>query len=200
MSSFSVRVIDHLAENGTINPDDKELYSYGLHQGILMIANLLTTMAIGIVFGMLWQSVIFMAAYMPLRSFAGGYHARTQLLCYIYSIILTITVLSAIKYIPWTSLYCLITTIVACTVIMFLAPIEDKNKPLDSVEVLVYKKRTTYILCVEIIMILVLLASKLLQVSVSISVSLLALSVMLVLGKFSNIRYMSKYSDNELSS
>ena len=140
MSSFSARIIDQLAENGTINPDDKELYYYGLHQGLIMLANILTTLAIGLLFGMLWSCLIFMAAYMPLRSFAGGYHARTQLMCYLFSIVLTVAVLVFIKYIPWTNLLCILVSVVSGTVIAILAPVEDKNKPLDAVEVRVYQK------------------------------------------------------------
>jgi accessory gene regulator B len=196
MASFSAKITDHLAENGIINSEDKELYSYGLCQGMIMIANILTTLAIGLVFGMLWPSFIFMIAYMPLRSYAGGYHARTQLLCNIFSVLLTIIVLLIIKYLPWTNWLCLIVTFISAAVIAFLAPVEDKNKPLDSTEVRVYKKRTLNILSVEAAAIIVLLLFNLLQISVSISVSLLALSVMLILGSLSNRRDNSDLINN----
>lgn len=199
MASFSAKIIDHLAENGTINPDDKELYSYGLHQGLLMIANVLTTVVIGLVFGMFWSCIIFMVAYMPLRSFAGGFHARTQLMCYIYSIILTVAVLALVRFIPWTSLLCVIASIISGTLIAVLAPVEDQNKPLDSVEVRVYKKRALYILIVDLLAMLICLAFGFLNFSASISVSLLALSVMLILGKVSNSRYSAEYSESNLT-
>lgn len=197
MASFSVKIVDHLAETGIINSEDKELYSYGLYQGIIMVANILTTMLIGLVFGMLWQTAIFMLAYMPIRSFAGGYHARTQFRCSIYSLILILAVLMIIKYIPWTSLSCILVTILSGAVIACLAPVEDKNKPLDFIEIRVYKKRTLFILFTEIIAIFILIAFGNLQVSISISSSLMALSVMLILGKLINNRYIAYPSENE---
>lgn len=195
MASISAKITDHLAENGIINSEDKELYSYGLCQGMIMIANMLTTLVIGLVFGMLWQSVIFTIAYMPLRSYAGGYHARTQFLCNIFSVLLTIAVLLLIKYIPWTNWLCIIITFLSVALIAFLAPVEDQNKPLDSVEIRVYKKRTLCILIAETAAIIILLLFSLLQASVTISVSLFSLSIMLILGSISNHRYSQKLID-----
>lgn len=54
---------------------------------------------IGFTFGMVWQSVLFTAAYMTLRVYAGGYHAPTQLRCYILSFIMVVTALLLIDWI-----------------------------------------------------------------------------------------------------
>ena len=67
-----------LANNNIINSEDRELYSYGLKQGMIMLINLLTTLAIGLVFNMLAESVILTVAYIPIRIYSGGYHSRTE--------------------------------------------------------------------------------------------------------------------------
>jgi len=72
------RVTDELVSNKIINSEDSELYTYGLQQGALMFLNILTIVFVGRMLGMLWQSVVFMVTYIPLRTYAGGYHARTQ--------------------------------------------------------------------------------------------------------------------------
>jgi accessory gene regulator B len=184
-----IQLIDKVAEqfidNDIINGEDKELYTYGLQQGLIMIANILTTLFIGFLFGMLWQSIVFMIAYFPLRSFAGGYHAKTQLRCYILSIILTSIVLLVIKFIPWTNFMIWSLALIAGIIILILAPVEDSNKSLDEMEVRVYKKWTVIILLIELVFI-VLIATivNLYEVGICIAISLLVLSVILIIGKF----------------
>ncbi|MNO62488.1 putative regulator protein [compost metagenome] len=177
------KMIAQLIHSGSIREDDKDLYAYGLQQGLFIILNVLTTVAIGLISGMFWQSILFMAAYLPLRSFAGGYHAKTQLLCYLYSIILTSAVLWAIKLIPWTNFICLGLALLAGAVIFILGPVEDSNKPLDQIEIATYKRRTRAILLFEVSIIVLMLGVGQNDVLPTMSVSLFALSVMLVLGK-----------------
>lgn len=192
MSSLTAKITDRLTQDGTINPEDKELYSYGLHQGFVIIANVLTTIALGLVFGMLWQSIVFMAAYIPLRTFAGGYHARTQLRCYFSSIVLTASILFVIRLVPWTSIINIILICFAAVTISILAPVEDENKPLEPIEVRTYKRRAIKILSTEVCTAFILLVFRQAQIVTCISVSLLALSVMLILGKIKNLKSQSK--------
>ncbi|SDE91643.1 accessory gene regulator B [Fontibacillus panacisegetis] len=177
------KMIAQLIHSGSIREDDKDLYAYGLQQGLFIILNVLTTVAIGLISGMFWQSILFMAAYLPLRSFAGGYHAKTQLLCYLYSIMLTSAVLWAIKLIPWTNSICLGLALLAGAVIFILGPVEDSNKPLDQIEIATYKRRTRAILLFEMSIIVLMLGVGHNDILPGMSVSLFALSVMLVLGK-----------------
>ncbi|MCR6545868.1 accessory gene regulator ArgB-like protein [Dehalobacterium formicoaceticum] len=182
-ANFLDKVIDQFVEGNIINRDDKELYLYGLKQGLIMLANIITMIMIGLIFGMVWQSIVFMVAYLPLRSYAGGYHAKTQIQCYLFSIVLIIAVLFAIKFISWTSLVCFSLAVVAGIIIFILAPLEDSNKPLDDIERAVYKKRTRIILGAEFCMLLVMLILDANQISNCISVSFSAMGSMHLLGK-----------------
>ncbi len=185
-ASFWDKAIDQLVEGNVIKEDDKELYFYGLKQGLIMLANVITIIIIGLIFGMVWQSIIFMVAYLPLRSYAGGYHAKTQIQCYLFSIVLIFAVLFAIKFISWTSLICFSLAFVAGVVIFILAPLEDSNKPLDDTETAVYKKRTRIILSTEFCILLIMLVLDVSQISICISVSFLAMGSMLLLGKLNS--------------
>lgn len=76
-SAISESITKKLEEAHAIKSEDREIYLYGVKQGLTILLNLITICAIGIVSKMLWQSILFMAAYIPLRSCAGGYHAKT---------------------------------------------------------------------------------------------------------------------------
>ena len=148
-------IAQRLKDNNTIDDEHYEICRYGLQQGFIIILNIVSTVAVGVVFGMLWQAVFFTAIYIPLRSYAGGYHANTALRCYIYSILLMIAVLLAMKYMAAPRFICVIIIIISCVVILYLAPVEDINKPLDNIEKIVFRKRTYVIAFFEIALYLV---------------------------------------------
>lgn len=175
-----------LADNKIINSEDMDLYSYGLKQGIIMLVNLLTTLAIGLVFGMLAESIILTAAYIPIRIYSGGYHSRTQLSCYIVSVIITIAELLLIKHLHINIYISLVLSIVFGLIILFLSPVEDQNKPLDSTEVIVYKKRSRVILLFELSILYLLIYLKVINIANCILMSLGLMALMLIVGKLKN--------------
>lgn len=176
-------VTDELVSNKIIDPEDSELYTYGLQQGALMLLNIFTILIVGKIFGMLWESVVFMVTYIPLRTYAGGYHARTQLKCYISSVVLIVAVLLGIRFIPWTNLIIIMISIISGLIICILSPVEDINKPLDATEKKVYRKKARIILAFELSIIILLIVTRQNIVAMIMSVSLFTLSVLLVLGK-----------------
>ena len=79
---------------------------------------------------MVWQSIAFTVFYMMIRPYAGGYHARTPKMCYVFSLIMIIVVLFLIRTIPLNGLLYLLIYAVSSIVIFKLSPVEDENKPL----------------------------------------------------------------------
>lgn len=186
MNQFvSEKIVNELIENGIIIPDDKELYRYGLQQGITIILNILITILIGLAFKMVWQSMIFMLAYIPLRSFAGGFHAKTQLRCHILSIALIIMALLGIRIIQWTNLLMLFVVFLASSIIILLAPMESNNKSLNQKERIVFKKYTRAILCLLVGIAMIIWFLGYTQFSISIIMAIIILSIMLLIGKTS---------------
>ena len=177
------KVVNRLILEGNIEYEDRDIYTYGLHQGILVIVNIVTTILIGFLVGMIWESILFMVTYIPLRTYAGGYHTKTQMRCYLFSILLALVVLLAIKYILWTNFIMLGLALIAGAIIFILAPVGDENKSLSETEIIVYKSRTRLILIVELFTMLILMQVSLFYISVSILISIIALSIMLVVGR-----------------
>lgn len=97
---ISNRIADRFTEKKVIPPEEKELYRFGVQQGLSIALNVVTTFVIGLVFRMVLESFLFLAVYIPLRSFAGGIHAKTANRCYVYSSFMIIAVLLVIKFFP----------------------------------------------------------------------------------------------------
>ncbi len=185
--TISESITKKLEEAHAIKSEDHEIYLYGFQQGFTILLNLVTICAIGIISKMLWQSILFMAAYIPLRSHAGGYHAKTHVRCYIFSIILILAVVLAMKYVHFTVFICSIMIVGASVVIICLAPVEDKNKPLDKEEQRVYRKRTYLIWAAELMVAVICCFLQQISPAVCFAMTFLVMAVMLVLGKLKNI-------------
>lgn len=166
--------------------DDSEVIEYGLYILISKIIFIITIVIIGIIFNELAAILLFTLLYTPLRSFAGGIHAETSFRCYILSLVMLICVILAEKYIYLNSLNIYILLLISTFLIIFLSPVETYNKPLDNIEKMVYRKKTTYVLAFEIFVGLV---SKILSFDAVLSNVMYAfvmVSFMLILGILKN--------------
>jgi accessory gene regulator B len=106
------------------------------------------------------ESLLFLTAFIPLRSYVGGFHASNHFKCYWISTLAVITVLAAVRLILNVYNAALLMTIgLLCAGIMFfLVPVPDANRPLEEIEVRVYGRRARVILCIEILVMAVLSA------------------------------------------
>lgn len=148
------RITDSLIKCNAMEEEDRELVEYGLDQGVIIILNIITTIILGVIFGMVWQSILYFISYSLLRSYVGGYHARTRLKCYLWSLTIIVAMLACMKYITWNTSACIILAFICGIIIFVCAPRADENKPFDEVEEVVFKKRARVICIVEIIIIL----------------------------------------------
>lgn len=183
------KIINSLIDNEIILMEDKEIYYYGLEQGILIIINLATVFFIGAILDMLWQSILFMTAYIPLRIYAGGYHSDNRINCYFFSIVIMLFTLTGLKKIDLMNLSIIISLSLSAIIIYILAPIESKNKILKEKEKNIYKNRTRLILLAEVVFALFFVVIWKREIANVILMAIIMVSIMLVLGKIKNIRY-----------
>ena len=184
--NISDRVTDSLIQNQIINIEDRELYYYGVQQGLVAVLNFITTIIIGCLCGMLWESIIYMISYIPLRHFAGGFHAKTPTRCYIFSILMLFSVLSAMKWVVFSCTICSVIAILTFSIIFLSAPVADRNKPLDSTEHYVYRNRARMIAGIEMIIVLVLIWKNKMHLACCISWCLILTVIMMWMGLSKN--------------
>ena len=186
IGNISERITGSLVDAGAVPSEDKALYAYGIRMGILMVITIATALLMGLVMGMVYQSILFLIAYNPVRSYAGGYHAGSQLICYLLSIPMMAAVLLGIKMLPWSGYLFAAALISAAAIIEILAPVEDSHKPLNDREKVVYKRRTRIYTVILAGLAIVLWFAGMQQSSLSIVMALGVAAVMLVLGTVKN--------------
>ena len=186
LKRLSNKITKKLVDINVIEEADSELYEYGFWQGGVLIFNFLTVVLLGILFNMLLESIIFLIFYGVLRTIAGGYHARTQHVCYILSVLLMIVVLTILKTFPWNIILCCVLTVLSILVIFILAPVQDENKLLDETEKRFFKKLSRVISLLYGFIIFLLFLFNKNQLAYCVVISLFTLTIMLVLGKIRN--------------
>lgn len=137
-----------------INITEREVYEYGFRMVFTYSFNLITALAIGITMGQLWECLVLTLVFIPLRSYAGGYHASSEGKCYVLSAGMMVLNLFLLRCFPvWFHTGAGISLLLAAAaVIILLAPVEHKNKPLDPEEIRVYGRRTYVVLILELAM------------------------------------------------
>jgi len=139
----------HILENliteqirmGVIKEEERELYEYGYLIMCEWGFNIVMAVLIGLITGAVQTTIIFLLSIIPLRSFGGGYHAKTPGRCAVISngALLFVILFSEILFrcdLPVWSLFlceCLLTVWFFCRV-----PAETPTKPLDRREKKIY--------------------------------------------------------------
>ena len=75
----SVAITEVLEDKKIIQSSTKEVCAYGLRQIFSTIFNAGTMLLIGFLMQMLIEAILFTVIYIPVRVYAGGYHAAAML-------------------------------------------------------------------------------------------------------------------------
>ncbi len=146
-----------LVEKGIVREEDIEIYCFGMECLVLKIISFLSCLIIAIFMNSLYEFVIIMLAFIPLRRSAGGYHAKTRLKCYLISC--GMLVISLFMCRMDISIVALIGLLFGIDILFLLfAPIDNENKRMDKEEMIFFQNRTRRILLWLNILLMVLLA------------------------------------------
>lgn len=124
------------AKNGVIPNEDIETYQYGLELLLSTTVNIAVMLSLSIVVGHAWLCVPYLAAFVPLRLSAGGYHAKHHFSCILFNAVFYFASLGAVNALsaPAANLACILESCFSLAVIFLFAPVPAKNKPLSARE------------------------------------------------------------------
>lgn len=144
-----------LVNSGVVEEDEMELYSYGCSLLIKKIIHTTLILTIGVVTNQFLSMLIFLLTYIVIREYSGGYHAKTELGCYICTISVTVSVEVLFNRLPGRENIAVDIFLVFCAVIIWsLSPQDTKKKPLQVKEYYAYRKKTREFLIISAIILL----------------------------------------------
>lgn len=182
ISSVANNITNYLICKKVIKDDDREIYQYGFEQVFSSLLNIATMLLLGIILGKIYQSLVLILSFMALRSYSGGYHANTPLHCYLLTVMSISAALSIMKFITIDRFICLGLLVLSSVVILLLSPIETKNKPLDEIEKIIYRKKTIIVWSVETCVAIVFIILDITEIHIAITLAQVIISIALIFG------------------
>lgn len=156
LQRFAGWLVGRMLASQTIPEEDAGLVSFGIVQGLRSVMEIFMILVTGLVLGMFWQSVIILVTFIPLRSYAGGYHAKTPVQCAVMTWLLFFCFFMWIKFVQeyvWLQIF---VVLAAGVCIWICSPVQHENKPLEEYEVVKYRKLVRRIYLAEVILAVVL--------------------------------------------
>lgn len=160
LSNQMTQIAVGMVNKEIIRAEDKEIVAHGLKAGVQLLFNILTTIIMGLVFGLAFESLIFLISFSLIRTYTGGYHCKKAINCYFFSSGIVIMVLTVAKFTPtrFIPVISLLMLLLSLLILLKLAPVETSTKPIDEVEKNVFRKKAIIHLIIECAVITILFA------------------------------------------
>ena len=186
LQATATKMAQHVMEKANIPQQRKAIFVYGCELTLSTSASVLSIILLSIVLGALYSSFVFLAVFMGIRFFAGGYHAKTYSHCFLLTNFIYIISFLLSKYVlaPLSWPVKLILLLSSAIVVLVFAPIRHKKHPLSEQT---YRKNAIIGRAITVLIslgaILLLLKDITTQISTLIVVTLMAIAIMMILPK-----------------
>lgn len=142
IKKLAERIVAWQTEKHFLSERERGLYEYGYEVMLNQVINILIAVLIAVLFRAPMPVFVFLISYIPLRSYCGGHHARTNEGCTVVSAILLCLICILYRVFPETidNIIQPMAYIISGWLIIRYAPVEDVNKPLVEKEVVRYRK------------------------------------------------------------
>lgn len=134
ISRISESILQYLLKNKVINDseDEKEYYLYGIEITVSSLLNVILIICIGVIFGSVTESIVFLMFFILIRQFTGGFHADTYFKCNCSFCVSFISVLIMYHttFEKMNPYFAILVSVFCVAVIFLVCPIENINKPI----------------------------------------------------------------------
>ena len=192
----SRHITDKLIRHRRVDSDDRELFEYGIFLVISQMIYALVCIICGIVFKCIAESLVLYVSFNFARKYSGGFHASTELRCFIISSLSILCSVSLIKTFEIKDLRVpfIIFLAAASAVIIIFSPLDTDEKPLTEDEKVLFRKKSFLVLGV-LLAVCIATFPKIRFISYSAGTAVILESVFLSLGKLKKLFYgTNKYS------
>lgn len=141
---------DKIIAYGIAKEDDRELYEYSFLIMLEQVSIGVSILIVSLFFKVLFETVLYMVLFIPLRIYAGGYHARSFFWCYVISVGAYLTFVVLLCYVAIPAWIVIVSVLISAVVIFLLAPMADPNKAMDAQEKIKFQKLVRMLLFAEL--------------------------------------------------
>ena len=139
--TISDTITNWLLKHGAIKPDELELYNYAVFNILHTFIPLIIVVIIGFFSNLSVECLLLLAPFLLLRKYCGGFHAKTQFRCIVFTII-TQVVFMLIGYSFNSPYVFLLILLISTTTICILSPLNPEKRKLTSKDIKRCKKKS----------------------------------------------------------
>lgn len=181
--------IAHFFVVQNITDESKEvIYAYGMELLISDVLNAMIVLLIALISHTLPATIVFIAVFMGLRQFVGGYHANSHLSCMFTLIIVMLIFSYGICNVSEKLIWLLSTGFSALSlpIIFSIAPIPHPNKPMSEEKGVKLKQRSRILVILLSVGAVILMLFRFYELSLYVSSGMLLSAAAALLGRFLN--------------
>ena len=135
LSKVATKLTNRLLLSGVISAEEEEIYIYGFELLLSFLFSTAVILAIGIVVQAVLPTIAFLAVFIVLRSYTGGFHARTYAVCSlvtfsVYGVVMLLSHFLTVGYIEY-----LVMGVIGVALLIIFAPVKHPNKELTAQDI-----------------------------------------------------------------
>lgn len=140
INKISLLLSDGIGVKLNSSDDEKAVYAYSIEVLLSLFVNLMLLLFVAHIVNKKWELLIFIIFFSGLRTYAGGYHAKTHVECIALSMLGFVTsALCGVYLRAYGEIVLIFGLLFSLFMVFKLAPVESENKPLSKSERKKYK-------------------------------------------------------------
>ena len=183
MERIAKKLTAYIIGKGIVAESEEKIYLYGFQMGLELISNLIVSILIAIKMDMLPQAAIFFIVFIPIRSYAGGFHFEKYLHCFILSVVTYVGVLELSQILTIAGEIHIVADVVLLILVRYLFPVQNVRRMIDEDEKRYFSKKLQQILVADFVLIVVLLVLKKENLLAVVNLTLVLIVVSMIAGK-----------------
>lgn len=146
MEYVTVKLMQYIENAYSLNESQREIVKFGVQSALEIGSNLLISILVLYKINMIWQGILFFSIFIPIRTFAGGYHSNTYFRCLMFSVITLIMVLEISQNVQIPEKLSIPIIVFLEMVIGKIAPVINADRPVSNREYKLFAKRLKIVL------------------------------------------------------
>lgn len=134
-------ILKWIEKDNNLDEENKAIISFGMDQMLNAGLNLISLILLGVIMNSWKESIIFLILFIPLRKYAGGYHADTKIRCYMLTNLMFAFSIQFYKLFSGSGTKVLFFVIVLSALVGILAPVDNLNNLLSAKQKCLYQSK-----------------------------------------------------------
>lgn len=177
-------ITNYLIQEKIIGEEEKSIYLFGLTLLFKYFVSIVSIILLGTMNHSLKEVLVTILLLLPLRSYAGGIHLKKDSLCLIFSVVIIQIIIFVNRLHTFNLITNIFLSLVSCLLIDLIGPVDNKNKPLDNIEKVVFKNRLQKVLFAQLILFFIMILVNQNEIVTLITLSFSVNLFSMLLGKY----------------